>query len=69
MECHNSFLAAGGKKENVQQYANCIKLPLLQVQGDLEVLDVVPPPELHLLMGATNCKLELLREFLEILGL
>ena len=62
--CHDSFIEAGGKKENAQKFANCIHPPLLSVQGDPEVLDVVPPPELHLLMGAVNSKLELLRMIL-----
>ena len=33
------------------------------------MLDVVPPPELHLLMGAVNSKLELLRMILETMGM
>ena len=67
--CHDSFIEAGGKKENAQKFANCIHPPLLSVQGDPEVLDVIPPPELHLLMGAVNIKLELLRMILETIGM
>ena len=62
-------LRQGVKRKNAQKFANCIHPPLLSVQGDPEVLDVIPPPELHLLMGAVNIKLELLRMILETIGI
>ena len=50
-------------------YKNCVNLPLLNLPEDQFVLDAVPPPELHFMMGAVNQKLELIREFLATLGL
>ncbi len=37
-----------------QKFKNCISFPLLCGDDDAKVLDVVPPPELHLLLGITN---------------
>jgi hypothetical protein len=35
-------------------FKNCHEKPLLSQGDDTEVLDVIPPPELHLLLGAVN---------------
>ena len=53
----------------MQEFANVINIPLLKMMDDQEVSDVAPPPELHILMGGTNKKLELLREYLASKGL
>ena len=52
----------------MKKYKNCINQPLLDIDEDQLVLSVVPPPELHLLIGATNKKLELVREYLAKFG-
>ena len=64
-----AYAAAGSKPTTMKKYKNCINPPLLDVDEDQLVLSVVPPPELHLLMGATNKKLELVREYLAKFGL
>ena len=48
----------------MQEFANVIKIPLFKIDYDQEVLDILPPPELHLLMGGTYKKLELLRQYI-----
>ena len=64
-----AYAAAGSKPTTMKKYKNCINPPLLDVDEDQLVLSVVPPPELHLLMGATNKKLELVREYPAKFGL
>ena len=53
----------------MQNYFNCINPPLLNVTEDQLILAIVPPPELHLLMGGVNVKLEIIRLVLEQKGL
>ena len=43
-------------------YKNCVNLPMLDVDENCFVEEEVPPPVLHLLMGATNLKLEVIRQ-------
>ena len=40
--------------KDMQKYKNVIHLPLLRGEPDYTVLSAVPPPELHLVMGAVN---------------
>ncbi|XP_065669593.1 uncharacterized protein LOC124807737 isoform X2 [Hydra vulgaris] len=47
---YTSFAENESKKCSMQIYKNVIHPCLLEVAGDTYVLDVVPPPELHLLM-------------------
>ena len=49
----------------MQKFFNVINSTLIKVEHDQEVLEVVPPPELHMLMGLVNHKSELIRRFLE----
>ncbi len=37
-----------------KKHFNCIHLPLLEGDDDTEILDCIPPPELHLLLGGVN---------------
>ena len=69
IEHNQDYVAAGCPTARMKQYKNCINLPLLDVSEDQLVLAVIPPPELHLLMGSTNVKLEVIRSYLEKLGL
>jgi hypothetical protein len=46
------WLKSGGKKNNAKYFKNCVNEPLFN--GDDDVLEVVPPPELHLMLGAVN---------------
>jgi hypothetical protein len=67
---HNeAYVAAGCPTARMQHHKNCVNLPLLNVEKDQLVVAVVPPPELHLLMGSTNVKLEVIRSYLAKRGL
>ena len=63
-----AYKAAGSKPETMQYYKNCVKPPLLDATEDQLIIHLVPPPELHLLMGACNKGLEVLREGLDMVG-
>lgn len=46
---------ANANKGDASKYGNVIHLPLYQsIDGDTPVIQKVPPPELHLLLGPTN---------------
>ena len=42
------------QSSTASDFMNCHEKPLLLQTDDTEVLDVIPPPELHLLLGAVN---------------
>ncbi len=44
-----------GKKVRPQDFFNCIEMPLFtDLPDDIEILDLIPPPELHLMMGVVS---------------
>ena len=42
------------KSSLASDFFNCHEKPILPHEDDTEVLDVIPPPELHLMLGAVN---------------
>ena len=56
--------AAGSKMKAMQKFKNVIHPSLLKRDPGNSVLSVVPPPELHLLMGAVNWGLEQLYDLM-----
>ena len=69
VKCAEAYKQAGSQPKNMKNFKNVIDVPLIKVETDQTVLEAVPPPELHCMMGATNHKLELLRKHLETKGL
>ena len=57
---YSQFVAAGGKLADASKYANVVNLLLIDEEDAKRVIDVLPPPELHLLMGVVNALLNLL---------
>ena len=56
----------GSKKERAQLFENCINKPLFDFDKDTEIIDLIPLPELHLLIGVVNKLYEsMLTEFEE----
>ena len=51
---------SGGDKKNAQKHANVINSPLIKAPDETHVLDVFPPAQLHMFMGATNSPIDLL---------
>lgn len=54
MKNYMEWYDAGGDKKNAKKYQNCINPPVIQTGQDTLILDVIPPPELHLLLGVVN---------------
>lgn len=44
----------GAKKERAQLFENCVNKPLFDYDENVEIIDIIPPPELHLLIGTVN---------------
>ena len=70
---HRQFLDSGGRLKDASKYANCINEPLLKEEDDVRVISVIPPGELHLLIGGVDVHMNLLiqmfgLEFVEGLG-
>ena len=59
-------MAAGGDLKKANKFANCIARCLLEGDDITKVIDLLPPAELHLLIGAVNVMLNLL---IKIFGL
>ena len=57
-EHHDQFAANGSKPKDMQKLKNVIHPSILKGEPGCKVLPAVPPPELHLLMGAVNWGLE-----------
>ena len=56
---HQQFIASGGNLRNASKYANCIHESLIIEADDTLVISVIPPPELHLMMGGVNAHMDL----------
>ena len=48
------WIRDGSRLSEAKNFKNCVNEPLLQVADDELILLLIPPPELHLLMGAFN---------------
>lgn len=49
-----AWQAAKSKQKDAKQYNNCIHLPVFAGDSNKLILDIIPPPELHLLLGVVN---------------
>lgn len=48
------FADDGGDLKYAQNYFSCTDKPLIEGDSDTTLLEAIPPPELHLMLGATN---------------
>lgn len=52
---NNEFEMAGGDKSKCKLFFNCLHRPIMEIYDDDDlVLLVLPPPQLHLMLGAVN---------------
>lgn len=52
---YTKWLTEGkGSKNKAKDYFNCIHPPLITTVGGKTFLDIIPPPELHLMLGVVN---------------
>ena len=63
---HQQFLLSGGKLKDASKYANCINECIIEGEDKTRVISIIPPEELHLLMGGVNVHMNLL---IQIFGL
>lgn len=55
--CIDNFEAwqkRGGKKEDCKNFKCCSNIPIISSEKEKQVTELVPPPELHLMMGVVN---------------
>ena len=63
-QSHRSTLSRG-KYSSAAPYKNCIAAPLIEYEDNVLVLDVIPPMELHLMLGVVNRLYDYLDKALE----
>lgn len=51
---HDAWQKAGSKMKNARDFENCINAPIISTQANRTLLDIIPPSELHLLIGVIN---------------
>ena len=49
-----SFVDSEKDTKNAKHFGNCIHSPIFKGPDTTEVIDIIPPPELHLMLGAVN---------------
>lgn len=48
------WVDAGSSRLNAKKFFNSIHSPIVEIPSNKSILDVIPPPELHLLIGVVN---------------
>lgn len=51
---YENWLNSGSKKRSAKRFQNCVNPPLFAGDHTKEIIDFIPPPELHLLTGTVN---------------
>lgn len=54
LKYYNDWQSSGGVKNKAKDFMNCTNLPIIQGSSDGLILDIVTPPELHLMLGVVN---------------
>ena len=49
-----AWTLAGGNASSAKYFGNVVHMSLITADDDDHVIDLLPPPELHLLLGAVN---------------
>lgn len=62
VELHAGYVAAGSNKKEQAKFQNCVNDNLLAGDPDTKVLNILIPPELHLLIGVVDKHLKGLEE-------
>ena len=57
---YRQFLESGGKLKDAQKFANCINELLIDEDDKTLVISIIPPGELHLLIGAVDVHMNIL---------
>lgn len=54
LDYYNDWVQHGSKKKDAKNYKNCINPPIFSGDKDMKLLKIVPPTELHLMLGVVN---------------
>lgn len=54
LENYVNWSEAGGKISDAKNFKNCVHPPILMTNDDRIYLDLIPPPQLHLMLGVVN---------------
>lgn len=54
LQNYAKWCEAGSVKEDAKKYKNCIHPPVFTTSEDKQLLQIIPPPELHLMLGVVN---------------
>ena len=54
MDNYKKWCDAGAQKQRAKNFNNCINPPLFHTDSDKTFLELIPPPELHLMLGVVN---------------
>ena len=61
-ECARKYAEDGSNKKNAPKFYSCINAPLFSHADNVELLDIIVTPPLHLLLGTANHLLDKLNE-------
>ena len=53
-QAFTAFVNSGGNRQQAKHFGNVIHMPILSGEPHTLVIDLLPPPELHLLLGGVN---------------
>ena len=53
-KCQQEYCSSGSKTQNAKKFFNCTNVPLLEGPDETTILDLLPSPELHLMLGTVN---------------
>lgn len=62
---HQAWAASGSKPNNTKNYKCCVHPPIFSGNSDTKILTILPPPELHLLLGVVNTLVDKMSRELE----
>lgn len=51
---YDAWVKNGSKKKDAKNYQCCINPPIFSGDDSKKILDIIPPPELHLMLGVVN---------------
>lgn len=54
VENYTKWRASGAVKSQAKKFFNCVNPPLIMTKNEKVYLDIIPPPELHLMLGVAN---------------
>lgn len=54
LENYLKWHEAGEKKQDAKKFMNCTNPPVFDTSQDRAILEIIPPPELHLMLGVVN---------------